>query len=786
MRERANAAPEAVALQRESSPQQLLQGTGTGTPDLPQVQLLREVLGKPSGAQGLQTVGAAPGGTANRFIDVRPVRNAGAAGGTSVAGSPAERGPITSAAAALGGVSSGTTSPSPGITGNGGGAASSTAGVIRSSRGHRRPDQSGGGAATGATSGDQRPVTPGSAGGVGRPLTTRPASSMKNRWTIAPGASADQEASDAATAPMAPGTGAHGPSAAVSEVGMSAVESSAEAVSAEGGSATAVRAGSSPATCQSSGPANRLRIKSRSGTRPHSAQPGTLAAFPPSSQVESEEQKAAEGAAATEASAPAVRSSAGSRATPNTSTVGSGGGITGGNPPTLSLPAGAGAVAARAAPRSNQATQRNILQGFEAPTGSRRAQPGSDGGANGIGDTGGMDAQHGSEDLPTAGSPRDGVREKDEPSTEKPTAPTGVSEKQLLGEHTVPSDSPPPLTEPPTPSSVLPAPSPPSSTPPSAQEQAQPAQPSKKIAKRSRSMEPGRRSGKETANGEQEMIAVKSAGQEVVKQARSGTRVKEEPEVSLLPSGDAPDCQLLGAEDLPVIGAAGVLVLPKRPGINGAANPSLTEEDSWLFGEELSGWGADCEREDLAAPERLMDLAQRDRLLAEYVASDPSGSGPDSSEAIPSLQDLLAATDGTAPSPLQGPSLLQLSQDPKRREECPVCAAEWRRVIKELGTAKEAAEAAPAPIRRRAATGKGKMHSVRCAWAWFQQNLSVSLRSLRFDAQGVARQYPQPASRVLPPPIMDIWNYWRQKGGRSEKTDRANTSDRLMRGDSAV
>mmetsp|Transcript_66805 Transcript_66805/g.110591 ORF Transcript_66805/g.110591 Transcript_66805/m.110591 type:complete len:802 (+) Transcript_66805:609-3014(+) len=798
-------------LQREGSPLPT-----AGTPDLPQVQLVREVLGKSPATQGLQAPGGAPGGTSNRLLEQRATRTTGNAGGLSAGGNlgGGAAGIITSAAAALSAAAAATPSTTP--AGN--------AGVIRSSRGNRRSE----------TAGD-RASTPGVPSGVGRPLTTRPGSSMKNKWTSAPATSGEQETPEVAGTPATPAVASSPACAsATAEPGV-AITTIVEAVPGEG-SATAVRAGSSPATCQTTGAPGRLRCKSRSNTRPHSAQVGAVAVTAPLG----EDHVPAEAAARAEAGGPSSNSSAagsrtasGSRAA-SSGAVANGTGLGGASNATHNLPAGAGAVAARAAPRSGQNAQKNIVQGFEAPSATSRQQPGIEApGFSGSGDAVALESDKGSGELTRAASPPDGSESGGEEAKSKPLATASVAfdlaaeaDEHAEGptnsshEHRVPtgraalperpprgSSERPPATkspllrpaEPPTPP-LLPSPSPPSSTPPSVSEQLETAQPSKSrsSAKRSRSMDAAARRSDPAAHrqsaagsGEQVITSAQSASHPPAP-PRSASRLpgaSAQAEASLSQREDVPESTstLIGAEDLPVIGAAGVLVLPKRPGFNCA---NADKEDAWLFtADQLSGWGLDCEREDLANPERLMDAARRDKVLAEYAANDPSVLTSDASEVVPSKQELLAVNEGQAPSPVQGPSLLQLLVDPKRREECPVCAAEWRRVVKELGSttvSKETVEAVPAPIRRRTAAGKVKMHSVRCAWAWFQQNLSASLCGLRFDSQGVAVLHPPPASRVLPPPIMDIWNYWRQKGGRSEKTDRANVSERLTRGESAV
>merc|ERR1712060_903190 len=102
--------------------------------------------------------------------------------------------------------------------------------------------------------------------------------------------------------------------------------------------------------------------------------------------------------------------------------------------------------------------------------------------------------------------------------------------------------------------------------------------------------------------------------------------------------------------------------------------------------------------------------------LTEYLANESArktaGSGnvrrPQSTRNdIPRemLEELIA--DMPPQRPAQGPSLLQLAKDPRRREECPVCAAEWSRAVDQSG---QPSEVPSAPSRRRVLPGKGKMH----------------------------------------------------------------------------
>lgn len=251
-----------------------------------------------------------------------------------------------------------------------------------------------------------------------------------------------------------------------------------------------------------------------------------------------------------------------------------------------------------------------------------------------------------------------------------------------------------------------------------------------------------------------------------------------------------PECYLFGTENLPLMGAAGVLVLPKRIADESRSCRGAEEDDLLSYGrEELAGWG--FEREELSG-DRLIDAALRESHFSEYVTCSTEGEHIDHA-ALEQLREL--STEQS--TPLRGPSLIQLAYDPKRREECPVCNAEWSGAIRQLGKCEEGAtdvkgsprngEAAKIPSARRSTivTGRGKMHSTRCCWAWYQQNMSSMLCSFRFDAQGGMRQISVNPNRVLPPPIMDVWLHWKQKG-RGDRADRggqAMISDRLSKGE---
>jgi len=263
-----------------------------------------------------------------------------------------------------------------------------------------------------------------------------------------------------------------------------------------------------------------------------------------------------------------------------------------------------------------------------------------------------------------------------------------------------------------------------------------------------------------------------------------------------------------------MVGAAGVLVMPHRPqGKNRAAPGSEVVDPTDVAlgfagggsGCDLLGWGEGEEQE----PEsfRLYDNARRERRFSQYLAAEipeaqpgtgPARSPPPSARTRepPSWELVKALTAEAHPTkPKEGPNLVQLAKDPRRREECPICAAEWNQALRQLSLKEEAAQIdgteveAPPPIARRCNNNrKTKMHSLRCNWLWFQQSLSTSLCALRFDDKGDPRPRPSSPGSVLPPPMYDVWHYWRQKSGRSNgdrDRERSAVTERLVRGEPA-
>lgn len=257
-----------------------------------------------------------------------------------------------------------------------------------------------------------------------------------------------------------------------------------------------------------------------------------------------------------------------------------------------------------------------------------------------------------------------------------------------------------------------------------------------------------------------------------------------------------PEGALYGAEFLPMVGAAGVLVLPRRADVapsskvKQAPNAEGEEDVVALLGnEELFGWVHDTEVED-RAPHRLYDAHMAARKFKKYVAEECSSSDlprPSNEQPI-DMERVRVFTAELPPSkPAQGPGILQLAHDPRRREECPVCAAEWSQAMACIAEGRPPPEKEAIPtMGRRQSVSKRKMHSLRCNLAWFQQNLCSALCALRFDTKGAARPSPPSPGRILPPPMSDIWQYWKKTGRASDNRDRQAASERLTRGESVA
>jgi len=245
-----------------------------------------------------------------------------------------------------------------------------------------------------------------------------------------------------------------------------------------------------------------------------------------------------------------------------------------------------------------------------------------------------------------------------------------------------------------------------------------------------------------------------------------------------------------------MVSALGVLVMPKR-----AEVPSKA---SAFADDDFSGWGTDAERKDVANAMEY-DTTRREAQLVEYVTQldKQKDQGPRVTRVdLDGVSEVLSCAAASQPVTF-GPSLSQLALDPRRREECPVCSAEWSRALERLGFTDETSsprershspDAAKAlsvglgSYRRRSMQGKGvarTLHSTKCTWAWYQQSMMSKLASQRFDLDtAAARSTPANPNSVLPPPMMDVYQSWRQRGGRERaETDRSLTTDRLVKGE---
>lgn len=231
---------------------------------------------------------------------------------------------------------------------------------------------------------------------------------------------------------------------------------------------------------------------------------------------------------------------------------------------------------------------------------------------------------------------------------------------------------------------------------------------------------------------------------------------------------------LLGTENLPVVGALGVLVLPRGPHLEAGERV----DDLVHFDGTFGGWEEEAVVDSCAAAARLYDLDVRERGLANY-AKKRTCARRQSPEVQAKVEALSAEAE---PNPLQGPSLRQLLHEPKRRDECPVCANEWQRAMEQVRSAAPN-EGPAAHVGGRRRSHRGKMHSVHCCWTWFQENQMERLCALRFESDGTPRLSPGVLNKVLPPAMMDVCQHWRQSRGRVDREQSA--AERLAKGEPA-
>eukprot|EP00747_Dinoflagellata_sp_TGD_P029870 gnl/TRDRNA2_/TRDRNA2_134238_c0_seq2.p1 gnl/TRDRNA2_/TRDRNA2_134238_c0~~gnl/TRDRNA2_/TRDRNA2_134238_c0_seq2.p1 ORF type:complete len:585 (-),score=86.43 gnl/TRDRNA2_/TRDRNA2_134238_c0_seq2:78-1742(-) len=229
----------------------------------------------------------------------------------------------------------------------------------------------------------------------------------------------------------------------------------------------------------------------------------------------------------------------------------------------------------------------------------------------------------------------------------------------------------------------------------------------------------------------------------------------------------------------PAAGMGGILVLSKHL----QSPPVYQKEDlvgaSDVLLLDLGAWG---DGEENSAPDRLYDAGVRERRFESYASKEAKGNGHTTPDTSPREEELRAIlNDVPDRKPSEGPSLRQLAQNPRRREECPVCSSEWNRFAEQVSSGtfvpgsgdNLALSALVSSGRGRIPMVKGKkmLHSVRCNWHWFQENLQDRFCELRFDkAQGGApRPAPKSPTSVMPPAMWDVWQYWKQNKGLARR-----------------
>eukprot|EP00746_Dinoflagellata_sp_MGD_P000377 gnl/MRDRNA2_/MRDRNA2_100685_c0_seq1.p1 gnl/MRDRNA2_/MRDRNA2_100685_c0~~gnl/MRDRNA2_/MRDRNA2_100685_c0_seq1.p1 ORF type:complete len:461 (-),score=67.74 gnl/MRDRNA2_/MRDRNA2_100685_c0_seq1:210-1592(-) len=201
---------------------------------------------------------------------------------------------------------------------------------------------------------------------------------------------------------------------------------------------------------------------------------------------------------------------------------------------------------------------------------------------------------------------------------------------------------------------------------------------------------------------------------------------------------------------------------PKAQGRDGNKLSSSTflMEEATLWDGPLCGWENDC----LRFLHGRFDERERDARSEEKASRGPTWSIGACAEDLPlSLQQITVEVPRAPPCPANGPHLLDLAMDPARRTECPLCAEQWNRaqaLAKQGKNVETEAKDAPKVHER---VGGQRMHSVKCTYAWLGLSLMVTLRNLRFDPDtGEPMTEWRPLEDVLPPPIADVTQYWRQ------------------------
>lgn len=235
------------------------------------------------------------------------------------------------------------------------------------------------------------------------------------------------------------------------------------------------------------------------------------------------------------------------------------------------------------------------------------------------------------------------------------------------------------------------------------------------------------------------------------KNSKSDARTSERMDISCTHGPGAegdPMGVLLGAENLPMVGAAGVLVLPRRQAekvpekvpekSRKKAQVNFTDLAALLADEVLDGWGG-AEEPAWQLFERRKEQQNFHRYVEDSVASGGAAAEPE----LDMEQVRTLTSEQPAAKPSQGPGIRQLAQEPARREECPVCQAEWivaLRCMQEGKPPPEKEALALQPVKKQPSSAKKyqKMHSIQCNWAWFQQNLCSMLCSLCMANSGLS------------------------------------------------
>lgn len=205
------------------------------------------------------------------------------------------------------------------------------------------------------------------------------------------------------------------------------------------------------------------------------------------------------------------------------------------------------------------------------------------------------------------------------------------------------------------------------------------------------------------------------------------------------------------------------------------------ESDPWDITGDVGGW----DDESFSIPQRRYDDLQFNASLTQRSKAAKDGdweSAATMREPVSSrVLDLLDILDRECgPSyPRDGfTSFVELSKDYQRRAECPICAEEWIKIQERIKVIKDDDDlenliATLSEKRRRLLTKSKRTHTVKCSYMWYQENLMVQIRNQRFPPKNAWRQEEgggppvpkqvsaQPCATVLPPPMADVVQYWK-------------------------